>query len=145
MDGRIQAYQTADTLGRSQLDLILKVYDGALRAFRAASRHYGEELFDNGYEELERAKRFITHLYTTLDFEQGGEVALSLARVYVHIINETNVIQATKSLDRIEVITHMLEEVRAGWQELKNQQVPGKPVEARAESAAVGSGFVTAG
>ena len=145
MDGRIHAYQANDTLGRSQIDLILKVYDGAIKAFRDADSHYDAGNNDAGFEQMERAKRFITHLYTTLDFEQGGEVALSLAKVYVHIINESNVIQATKSREKIEVIIGILDQVRSGWQRLKEQGVEAQPVADAVPASVPEGGFVISG
>ena len=71
----LAAYKQTDILGKSQLDLVIKVYDGAIDAYKAARKAYEEEDNDGGYEQLQKAKRFITHLYTTLNMDEGGAIA----------------------------------------------------------------------
>lgn len=121
MDGKIAAYRHAETMGKSQLDLILMVYDGALKAFRTASDNYRNEDNDAGYDQLQRAKKFITHLYTTLDVSRGGEVAENLARMYVWVISQVYVIEASHNLQELDAVTGVVDNLRSGWAELKNQ------------------------
>jgi flagellar protein FliS len=124
MEGKVATSRKVETLGKSQLDLILQVYDGAIKAYREAAELYRSEDFEAGYDEMERAKRFVTHLYTTLDLERGGEVAANLGRLYVFVISETYIVQATKDLDQLAAITQVMENLRLGWSELKEQGVP---------------------
>ena len=123
MDGKIAAYRHADTMGKSQIDLILMVYDGAIRAMKTAADHYRDEKNDAGYEQLQQAKRFVTHLYTTLDIEKGGEVAKNLSKIYVWVISQLFVVEASKDVDELEAVTKILDNLRSGWAELKEQQV----------------------
>ncbi|UCG61975.1 MAG: flagellar protein FliS [Candidatus Zixiibacteriota bacterium] len=117
----LAAYQETDMLGKSQLDLVIKVYDGAIEAYRAARKAYEEEDNDSGYEQLQRAKRFITHLYTTLNMEEGGAIAEQLGRIYAFVINQTSVIEATKDLKQIDDNVNILNNLRLGWVGLKEQ------------------------
>ena len=121
MSQQLDKYRQMDTLGKSQLDLILQVYDGALAAFQAARGHYEAGDSNAAYEQIERAKRFLTHLYTTLDFERGGEVAENLGQLYAFVINQANVAQASKDLDRIDDNVNILRNLRSGWADLKAQ------------------------
>ncbi len=115
MDGKVDAYWRSQTLGKSQIDLILQVYDGAIDAYNRAAEHYQAEEFQAGYDQLERAKRFITHLYTTLDFEKGGQIAENLGTMYAYVINETDGVEATKQVEQIDLIVKVLSNIRAGW------------------------------
>jgi flagellar protein FliS len=108
-------------MGQSQLDLVLKVYDGACAAYEAAEQAYRNEDFDAGYEQMERVRRFVTHLYTTLDHEKGGEVAENLAKVYAYLINQIDVIEGTKDLTAIESSLKCLSNIREGWRGVKEQ------------------------
>ena len=121
MDGKLNQYKTTTTLGKSQLDLVLQVYDGAISAFRAAGDHYRQEKLQAGYEELERARKFLVHLYTTLDHDRGGEVAENLARLYTYVISQIDSTQATKDLNLIESNIKILDNLRDGWKQLKAQ------------------------
>ena len=121
MDGKIGTYQTIDTHGKSQVELIIKVYDGAIGAFVAARQKYSEGQNDAGRQQLEKARKFVTHLYTTLDPETGGEIADNLSRLYAYIINQTNVIEATKDSKLVDDIITILDNLRLGWMGIKQQ------------------------
>jgi flagellar secretion chaperone FliS len=121
MDAKLDTYKTVDTLGKSPLDLVLQVYDGAIRAFTQARESYARQDAATGYEELERAKRFLMHLYTTLDFAQGGEVADRLGQLYVFVLNQTNLAQATHDQKRIDQSIAVLRNLRTGWAGLRGQ------------------------
>jgi len=149
MKGKIDAYRQADTMGKSQLDLIIMVYDGALKALRTAGDYYRNDDPGAGYEEIQKGKRFVTHLYTTLDTKKGGEVAANLARMYVYVLSECYVIEATKDTEKLDAIIQMLSNLRSGWAGLKEQQAEEvehettrEPVAAPAESL---EQFVTTG
>lgn len=123
MDDKVKAYQTTDTLGKSQLDLIIKVYDGAIAAYKQAGQAFKDENIPKGREELEKAKKFVTHLYTTLDMEKGGDIAKQLSDLYSFVVNQTNIVEATKDLKTIDDIIIILDNLRQGWVELKQQGV----------------------
>ena len=124
MDKKIGAYRRADTEGKSQIDLILMVYDGAIRAFEAASEKYEAGDTNSGFEEMEKAKRFVTHLYTTLDTKQGGEVAENLGKLYVYVLSQSYLVESTKNIEQLNAIVEILRNLRTGWTELKEQQMP---------------------
>jgi flagellar protein FliS len=118
---KLETYRTVDTLGKSQLDLILQVYNGAIAAFRAAADALRTDDYQSGYVQLEKAKRFVTHLYTTLDVRSGGEIAEKLAALYVYILNQINLAESTKDLAVIDDNISILENIREGWLTLKQQ------------------------
>lgn len=123
MDGNLNTYRAVETSSKSQLDLILQVYDGALAAFRQAVTHYQNQDSKQGYEQLEKAKKFITHLYTTLNAEEGGEIAANLGKVYAYLITQISLAEATKDLTVIDDNINILGELRLGWQGLKEQDL----------------------
>ena len=124
MDGKIAAYRRADTMGKSQVELILMVYDGAIKSLRTAADHYRDRETEAGYEELQKTKRFVTHLYSTLDQKKGGEVTENLGKIYVWVISQLHVIEATRDLEQLDSVVTVLENLRSGWVKLKDQQVP---------------------
>lgn len=64
----VNTYRQVDTVGKSQIDLILQVYNGTLQAFANGRDRYAQQDFEQGYQYLEEARKFVVHLYTTLDF-----------------------------------------------------------------------------
>lgn len=126
MDGRLNTYQQIETSSKTQLDLILKVYDGAIKSFKDASDHYQNEKFNEGYEQLEKSRKFLTHLYTTLDMDKGGAVAQNLGQLYVYMINQVNVAEATKDIKLINENIEILNNIRSGWKSLKDDEIKEK-------------------
>jgi flagellar secretion chaperone FliS len=126
MDGKLNTYQQIETSTKSQLDLILKVYDGAIKEFKDASESYKKEEYNKGYEHLEKSRKFLTHLYSTLDMDKGGEVAENLGKLYVFMINQVNVAEATKDLKLIDENINILNNIRSGWKGLKDEETQNK-------------------
>ncbi len=141
MANNLDTYRTMDTIGMSQLELILKVYDGLLGAYRAASEACRRKDTAAAFDQLEKAKRFVTHLYTTLDFEKGGQIAEQLGKLYAFALNQTNMVQATKDLEQIDEIIHIFENLRGGWSGLKEQQGPQGKQTASETTPTIGDGF----
>lgn len=125
MDNSVGSYRTIDTHGKSQLDLILQVYDGAIGAYGAAKEDYGNNRFTEGREQMERARRFVVHLYTTLNPEEGGEIAENLGKIYAYVVQQTDIASATKDTGTIDDIINILDNLRQGWRGLKEQQASG--------------------
>lgn len=127
MDGSLKSYEAVDTLGKSQLELVIKVYDGALNSMRAGAESYKKEEFQAGYEHLEKAKTFVVHLYTTLDLEKGGDVAANLSKLYSFVVSQIDVIEGTKDLSILDDIISVLANLKSGWSELKQQEAKMAP------------------
>ncbi len=130
MNSKIKTYDNINTLGMSQLNLVLKVYEGAIASFKVAAELYKAGNSMKGYEQLEKSKRFITHLYTTLDPDKGGEIAEKLGKIYAFLLNQTNHAQATKELKIIDDNIAILVNIREGWFFLKQQQKVSQPEDA---------------
>jgi flagellar protein FliS len=122
MNDKLDTYKTIDTMGKSQVELILQVYDGAIKAFSDAREQYKDKKLEDGYEQMEKARRFIVHLYTTLNMSEGGEIAANLGRLYSYIITQIDVSEATKDLSRIDDNIKILENLRGSWVALREQE-----------------------
>ncbi len=122
MNRQISTYADVDTLGRSQVELILKVYSGAQASLESAHRLYTGNDHTAAYAEVEKARKFIVHLYTTLNFEDGGEVATNLGRMYVFMLSEFDAIEATKNTKHLESCITILKNLRAGWEGVRDNQ-----------------------
>ena len=146
MDNRLKAYQRTGTLGKSQIDLVLQVYDGAIAAFTAAGECYKKSELIEGYEQLQRARKFVTHLYTTLDFDKGLEVAENLGKLYAFLISQTDLAVATKDQAVILGNVKVLRKLREGWSGIRNQEASSQATSPeRAEMAVAGSHISTSG
>ncbi|HHI03484.1 MAG: flagellar export chaperone FliS [Candidatus Zixiibacteriota bacterium] len=121
MEGKLTQYRKAEAESKSAPELIVMVYDGAISSLKKAAELYKAENSQDGREAMEKAKRFVVHLYTTLDEEKGGEVAANLSAMYAYLIERMNFIQATKDIETINNSIDILTNIREGWIGLADQ------------------------
>lgn len=122
----IGSYKKIDALGKSPLELLLMVYQGAARELKGAEEEFSREDREAGRAKLDRARKFITHLYTTLDNDKGGDVAVKLGQLYVFIIERIQVAQATGDTEIISDLRAIIENLHSGWQEVHETDAPVK-------------------
>jgi flagellar secretion chaperone FliS len=121
MKQNLEAYRHADTMGKSPVDLILMVYDGAIKAMKSAADCYKRKENQAGYEEIQNAKRMVTHLFTTLDNDKGGQVSAHLGKMYTWVISQLLILEATKNIDQLGKVIEVMGNLRSGWETLKSQ------------------------
>jgi len=123
-----RAYQAQSILTASPGQLVLLMYDGALR-FMAQAR----AAFDQPEETprrletintaLLRSQAIIGELRGNLDFNSGGEIAVNLDRLYDYYLRrlfECNMRKSEIPLIEVEGLVH---ELRDGWAEMiRNNQ-----------------------
>ena len=98
-----QQYQKQSVQTATPEKLIEKLYDTGISAC-----HQGDE---------EKVRRVLAELRSSLDPENGGELAERLQLVYDYCLEES----ATGDLD---VVRELLEELREGWREGVLEQQP---------------------
>ncbi len=136
MQNKIKEYATVSTLGKSGVELVVMVYDGALKHLRLASDHYERHEYNDGCEAMQKVRTFVVHLYTTLDMEKGGEISANLSKLYAFVIEQIDLIQATRDVAQIEKVSGILNNLREGWLQLaaKTKSPAGdKPADATVE------------
>ncbi len=101
-----------------RLQLILHMMDGALSRIATARGHMARNEAAQKGEELGRAIGLIDGLRTSLDKDQGGDIAQNLEALYDYMMNrlvEANLNDNSEILDEVEDLLH---EIKSGWQEL---------------------------
>lgn len=117
----IDQYRKSAVTTASPLQLVIMLYDGALR-FMEAGKH-GMRLNDRfgQNESLKKAQRILTELMATLDTEKGGEVAKSLFSLYSYAhsrLVDANLEDDPAPIDEsIEIVSTL----RESWVELEQQ------------------------
>lgn len=123
-----KSYRQISTLTAPPGQIVLMLFDGAIRALERALPGFSHEdpaeanmLIHNN---LQRAQEIVRELNYALNMEQGGEVAATLRRLYDYFdrrIWESNVQKRREGID--EVIRHM-SELREAWATILNKSEP---------------------
>lgn len=117
-------YQQAQVETANPLDLIIMMYDGALKFLNQAKMAIEEKKIEPAHNAIQRAHRIIDELNFSLNMEAGGEVAENLRRFYQYIDTELTKANLKKDPKTIDRIMGLLSEMKSSWVELKNTQKP---------------------
>ena len=112
-------YRAIDLAGRTggadAHGLVGLLYDECVRALRSAAWAAENHRFDVKSERVTRAIAILFALETGLDFERGGDVSKTLARVYSSARNRVvNASLGTDPAPFLEV-AGTIEEIAAAW------------------------------
>jgi flagellar secretion chaperone FliS len=115
-------YQRVDVTSRiegaSPHQLVAILYDELLKALDAFAVAMGKADFTQRGERQARVLRLLSGLETSLDFDQGGDIAVGLARVYREA--RRLVMAAARDNDPAKVAQarDMLGEIAGAWAEI---------------------------
>lgn len=118
----INAYRQTEVQSRSPLELVVMLYDGALRFLREAKAGFETQDIKRRADGISRALAIVAELQNTLDMKAGGDIASSLDQLYAFVrdrLVEASVHQQAASIDQaIAVMTNL----RDGWAEISARE-----------------------
>lgn len=117
-----QAYRQNAVMGASPVQLVVMMYDGALRFMEEGKRAMAAKDLDTQNTKLQRAQKIVVELMSTLNIQQGGDIARNLLGLYTFVVNELVEGNINDDPSRIENAMKTMSELREGWARL--EQVP---------------------
>lgn len=132
--GYARIYRSNAVLTASPGQLVLMLYDGALRALTLARIALERPEDDIARiqiinQQLLKAQAIISELQGGLNFQVGGEVATTLDRVYAYYNRRLFEANLRKEVAPVIEVEHLLGELRAGWAEMLSKQNDPLPTE----------------
>ena len=118
-------YQRVDVASRvegaSPHQLVAILYDELLKALDAMAAAMARNDYVQRGERQARALRLISGLETSLDFEQGGDIAIGLAKIYREARRLTVAAGRENDVKLVERAREMLGEVAQAWEQIGNR------------------------
>ncbi len=126
-NGYARTYQTQSVLTASPGQLVLMLYDGALRFLalaRAALEDRGNDprRIETINRSLLRAQNIIAELQGVIDHEAGGAVAANLDRLYDYYNRRLFEANLKKEVGPVLEVENLLRELREAWAEMLRRQ-----------------------
>ena len=122
-----RTYRTTAVLTASPGQLVLMLYDGALRSLALAREAFGRSETD--FRRLEiinhqliKTQAIIAELQGGLNFQEGGEVAATLNRLYEYYNRRLFEANLRKQEEPLIEVERLITELRAGWAEMLAKQ-----------------------
>lgn len=123
---KLNIYRKTATTTASPGELVLMLYDGALRFMAAAELGFQEEHFARRNEQIHnnilRTQAIITELQATLNMEKGGAFSENLYRLYDFMQNHLSQANREKSPEKIKVVAGFMQDIRDAWAQMLHQQ-----------------------
>ena len=115
-------YQKNAVNGSSPLQLVVMLYEGAIRFVRESISAIESKDFDRKRQSIDRAVAIVQHLHGTLDMDRGQKVATDLNRLYGYIT--TRILEGSAKLETapLKEVVKLLNVLLAGWEELVNKE-----------------------
>lgn len=133
-----KSYHKVATMTASPGQLVLMLYDGAIRFLERSLGGFGKEdpaeFNETIGNNILRAQEIINELNTSLNLELGGEVALNLRRLYTYLDRRLMESNLKKEPEGIKEVISRLTVLRDAWATMLSRQ--GTPDAPRVDSSA---------
>ena len=115
------AYKKASVKTASQAELVVLLYEGAVKRLVSASSKFSQDgklpvaNIESFSADVLRAQEIITELQVSLDMEKGGEIARNLMSLYLYFNDQLRSANISKNKEKIDSVLNMLKELTDSW------------------------------
>ncbi|TLS66770.1 flagellar export chaperone FliS [Mariprofundus erugo] len=119
---RYQAYQGNQVDGAGPLGLVLLTYEALFKALGRS--RLAIQAGDMSAEATHtcRAMEALIELNSSLNMQAGGDIAQSLASLYMYMMNRISEGLCSGSTEHVDEVMRLVQELREGWMQLSVQQ-----------------------
>jgi len=116
----LNAYtQTKVTTTYNPVELVVMLYDGAIDFLDKAATAINMREVPIKIKYIDKAIAIIEELLNALNLEVGGEIALNLQNLYLHMMRELVLANAKNDANKIKHVINLLKELREAWVQIK--------------------------
>ena len=121
-----EAYKRIEAASRSPLELVVMLYDGAIRFVgEARTAHVRKDVGARG-AAISRVLSIVSELQSTLNVAEGGTIAEELDRLYTYVNSRLLDVTLKQDEAAFDDAERVLMTLREGWAQLATT-VPGGP------------------
>ena len=106
--------------------LLLMLYQGAVKFMKLAKKNIKEGKIEASHKNIIRAQNVILELQSTLNKEQGGEIAVQLESLYDFIYRELIQANLNKNTKHLDNVIPLVEELFVTYKEIVITQNSGE-------------------
>jgi flagellar protein FliS len=111
----IDIYRTTDAQTRSPVELVVLLYDGALRYAGEAKTAIARGDIAARRDAISRTLAIVSELQSTLDMERGGAIARSLDGLYTFLTSRLLDAGIRPAADTLDEVIRVLTPLRDAW------------------------------
>ena len=111
------AYRRVQAETSSGADLVLLLLRGALRFLDRAQSGIEADNIELSHNSLTRAQDIISELNTTLNHDQGGDLAAGLESIYTYALERLVEANMRKKIEPIQEVRRLVGELTSAWED----------------------------
>jgi flagellar protein FliS len=116
------AYRQTEAQSRTPLELVVMLYDGALRFTAQARTAIEQRNIPARREAITRALAITSELQSTLDMARGGAIAESLDALYVYVNGRLIEASSKQDVRPVDEAAKVLTTLRDAWADIARQE-----------------------
>ena len=113
----LNAYRQTEVQSRTPVELVVMLYDGALRHVLAARTAIERNDIRTRREAINRVLAIVSELHSTLDVERGGAIAESLDELYAYVTRRVMDAATKNDVAPLDEVERLIATIREGWQQ----------------------------
>ncbi len=114
--GSYAQYRTVGTVTASPGDLLVQLYQAAIRNGALASGAIEKRDVPRAHHHITRVQDILAELRRTLDVERGGEIAQLLDRLYSYMLHRLFIANVNKDRGPVDEVVGLLRQLLSAWQ-----------------------------
>lgn len=126
----LDAYRRTEVQSRTPLELVVMLYDGALRHLRSATTAIDRKDIRARKEAVGRLLAIVSELQNTLDVERGGQIASTLDELYAYMMRRIMDAVAANDAAPLVQVERLIVTLREGWQSIASEPPNAPPSQA---------------
>lgn len=115
MNSYTNQYQQNQIATASPEQILLMLYDGAIRFLRKAKKANDEKMIVEKLEGISKCLAIVTEFSNSLNHEIGGDIAADLDALYQFMIRELNSARKDETNKHLNVVEGLLLDLRETW------------------------------
>lgn len=96
-------------------DLIIMAYDGAIKFLNNSLENFSKKDLEKINNYILKAHAIISELMISLNFDEGGDIATNLFRIYEYMNYRLNLANIKKDAEPVKEIIELLRILREAW------------------------------
>lgn len=118
MNDNIAKYLTQQVMTAPPAKLVFMLYDKAILSLKEAIAAIEAGNIEARWKANKRAYEIISHMWSTLDLESGGEIAENLDRLFSYMLSRLPDVDFNNDPAPAQEVIGLLEPLRQAWREL---------------------------
>lgn len=117
------AYKKASVNTASQADLVVLLYEGAVKKLASASSKFSADgkipvtQIESFSADVLRAQEIITELQVSLDMDRGGDISRNLMSLYMYFNDQLRSANISKNKEKIDFVLNMMSQLSDSWRQ----------------------------